>query len=68
VEAVGCEVVGRLGKLFRGLDELAASYDVRVRVVDGHVKAKSLQEYVLVGDQLLGLLVVRFRSEIHLHD
>ena len=59
VEAVGGQVVGRLGQLLGGLDELTAAYDVGVRVVDGHVESQRLQQDVLVKNQLLGLLLVR---------
>lgn len=43
---------------------LAALEHLGVGVVDGHVEAKSLEEDVLVVDQLLGLFVVRLRGRI----
>jgi len=36
-------------------DHMAALDDVRVRMVDGHVKAQGLQQDVFVAHKLLGL-------------
>ena len=64
VETVGSQVVGRLCQFLGGLDELAAADNVRVRVVDGHVKPQRLQQDVLVENQLLRLLLVRVGPDV----
>lgn len=42
MEAIRRQVVGSLGKLLGGLDELAAPDDVSVRVIDGDLEAEGL--------------------------
>jgi len=64
VEAVGGQVVRRLGQLLGGFDELAASDHVGVRVVDGDVEAERLEQDVLVEHQLLGFLLVRVGPDV----
>ena len=64
VQAVGGHEVGRLGQLLGGLDQLAASHHMGVRVVDRHVKAQGLQQDVLVRDEFGGLLGVLIGSNV----
>lgn len=56
--------VRSLRQLFRRLNQLATLDHVRMRMVDGDVKAQGLQQDVLVADQLLGLLYIGVRSRI----
>ena len=53
----------RVGTNLHNLSHLATSNNVRVRVIDGHVESKRLQQDVLVGDQLLSFFLIRVRPK-----
>jgi len=66
VQRVGRHEVRGLSELFRCFDQLTALDHMGVRVVDGNIKAKGLEQDVLVAHQLLGLCQVLFRFGIQL--